>query len=83
VVYRLATGWMIGGSIPGRGWNLSHHRDQAGSGTHPASYAMGTRGCVLGAKRPGREADHSPPFSAEFKNAWNRTFTPQYAFMAW
>jgi hypothetical protein len=24
----------------------------------------------LGAKRPGREADHSPPSVAEVKNAW-------------
>jgi hypothetical protein len=36
---------------------------------------------VLGAlslevKRPGREADHSPPSSAEAKNAWNYTSTP-------
>jgi hypothetical protein len=29
-----------------------------------------------GAKRPGREADHSPPSSAEVKNAWNYTSTP-------
>jgi hypothetical protein len=32
----------------------------------------------VGVKRPGREADHSPPSSAEFKNAWNYTSTPQY-----
>jgi hypothetical protein len=37
----------------------------------------------LGVKRPGREADHSPPSSAEIKNAWNYTSTPQYAFMVW
>jgi hypothetical protein len=30
----------------------------------------------LGAKRPGREADHSPPSSAEVKNAWCFTSTP-------
>jgi hypothetical protein len=30
----------------------------------------------LGVKRPGREADHSPPSSAEVKNAWNYTSTP-------
>jgi hypothetical protein len=33
-------------------------------------------------KRPGRDADHSPPSSAEV-NAWSYTSTPQYAFMAW
>jgi len=31
----------------------------------------------------GREADHSPPSSAEAKNGRNCTFTSQYAFMAW
>jgi hypothetical protein len=37
----------------------------------------------LGVKRPGREADHSPPSSAEVKNAWSYTSTPQYVFMSW
>jgi hypothetical protein len=37
----------------------------------------------LGVKRLGREADHSPPSSADVKNAWSYTFTPQYVFMAW
>jgi hypothetical protein len=27
----------------------------------------------LGEKRPGREADHSPPSNAEVKNAWSYT----------
>jgi hypothetical protein len=27
-------------------------------------------------KRPGLEADHSPPSSDEVKNAWNYTSTP-------
>jgi hypothetical protein len=30
----------------------------------------------LGIKRPGREDDHSPPFSAEVKNTWGYTSTP-------
>jgi hypothetical protein len=30
----------------------------------------------LGIKRPGREADHSPPSSADVKNAWSYTSTP-------
>jgi len=30
----------------------------------------------LGVKRPGREADHSPPSSVEVKNAWSYIFTP-------
>jgi hypothetical protein len=37
----------------------------------------------LGVKRPGREADHSPPSNAEFKNASSYTSTPQYVFMVW
>jgi hypothetical protein len=41
-------------------------------------------GFSLGVKRPGREADHSPPSSAEVKNAWNYTSTlTDYVFMAW
>jgi hypothetical protein len=34
-------------------------------------------------KRPGREADHSPLSSAEVKNAWTCTSTPQYVFTVW
>jgi hypothetical protein len=37
---------------------------QTGSGAHTASYPMGTGG----RERPGRDADHSPPSSAEVKN---------------
>jgi hypothetical protein len=35
-----------------------------------------------GVKQPGREADHSPPSSAEVKNTWIYTTTPLYVFMA-
>jgi hypothetical protein len=39
---------------------------QTGSGAHPASYTMGTGGSFPGGKgQPGRDADHSPPSSAE------------------
>jgi hypothetical protein len=34
----------------------------------------------LGVKRPVREADHSPPSSAEVKNAWSYTSTPPIRF---
>jgi hypothetical protein len=44
-----------------------HHRVQNGSGAHPASNPMGTKGSFPGVKRPGREADHSPPSSDEVK----------------
>jgi hypothetical protein len=40
-----------------------------GSGAHPASCPMGTGGPLPGDKaRPGCDADHSPPFSAEVVN---------------
>jgi hypothetical protein len=51
----------------GAGNFFLHHRVQNGSGVHPASYPVGTRGSFPGVKRPGREADHSPPSSAEVK----------------
>jgi hypothetical protein len=35
-----------------------------------------------GVKQPGREANHSPPASAEVKKMWIYTSTPPYAFMA-
>jgi len=37
----------------------------------------------LGIKRPGREVGHSPPSSAEVKNAWSYTSTPTYVFVPW
>jgi hypothetical protein len=44
-------------------------RVQTGSGAHPVSYPMGTRGPFPGAKvRPGRDADHSTPSNAEVEN---------------
>jgi hypothetical protein len=38
---------------------------QSGSGTHPASYSIGS-----GVKRPGPESKHLRQSSAEFKNEW-------------
>jgi hypothetical protein len=39
------------------------------SGDHPSSCTMGADGPFPGAKvRPGRDADHSLPFSAEVDN---------------
>jgi hypothetical protein len=39
----------------------------------PDSYPVGTGGSLPGVKRPGIEADHSPPCSAEVKNDWKYT----------
>jgi hypothetical protein len=58
------------------------HVVQTGSGAHPTSYTMGTGGFSPGLKRPGREANHSPPTSAELNKMWIYTSTPPYAFMA-
>jgi hypothetical protein len=44
---------------------------QNGSGAYPVSYPMGTR-----VSFPGGNAYHSPPSSAEVKNAWSYTSTP-------
>jgi hypothetical protein len=46
----------------------------------PIQWAPGA--LSLGVKRPGREADHSLPSSAEVKE-WGYTSIPQYALMAW
>jgi hypothetical protein len=64
----LRAGWS-GVQVPTGARNFSpHHRVQTGSGAHLASC---TRGPF-----PGDEADHSPPSSAEIKNAWSYTSTP-------
>jgi hypothetical protein len=64
-------------SAVGAGNFSLHHRVKTGcSGAHRASYPMGTRVSLLGVRQPGRKADHSPPSSAEVKNAWNYPSTP-------
>jgi hypothetical protein len=67
VVERWATGWMIGGSSPGKGWEfLTNASTPALEPTHsPIQWVLGA--LSLGVKRPGREAYHSPPSSAEVK----------------
>jgi hypothetical protein len=63
--------------LPEGAGNFSlHHRVQNGSGAHPASYLMGTRGYfpVRGMKLTTHL--HLVPKS---KNAWSYTSTPQYA----
>jgi hypothetical protein len=55
---------------------------QTGSGVHPISYTMGSGGSSTGVKWLGREADHSPPTSAEVKKMWIYTFTHPCVFMA-
>jgi hypothetical protein len=58
------------GSIPTEAEDFSSSLCvQTGSGAHPASCTVGTRGPFpAGKSQPGHDADHSPPSSAEVKN---------------
>jgi hypothetical protein len=68
-VYRLTTDWTTGVRSPTGVEDFSSSPCvHTVSGAHPASYTMGTGGPFPGGKaRPGRDADHSPPSSAEVK----------------
>jgi hypothetical protein len=59
----LTTEWTTGVRSPAEDFS-NRFCVQTGSGAHPASCTMGTGGKA----RPGRDADHSPPSSAEVKN---------------
>jgi hypothetical protein len=79
-VERWATGWTIGvlgfDSRLGLGIFLftTASRTALEPTQRPIQWVPGA--LSLGVKRPGREADHSPPSSAEVKNAWIYTSTP-------
>jgi len=51
----------------------------SGDAPHIALTASG--GSFPEVKRPSREAEHSPPSSADIKNMWKYTSTLQYVFM--
>jgi hypothetical protein len=72
VVLRWATGWLTGCSSPGKGWEFFSSPPALGPTQPPSQWAPGA--LSLGVKRPGREADHSSPSSAEV-NAWSHTST--------
>jgi hypothetical protein len=61
---------VIGVRSPARAKDFSSNLCvQTGSGAHPASSPMDTGGPFPGGKaRPGSDADHSPPSSAEVVN---------------
>jgi hypothetical protein len=62
-------GWTAGVRFPARIIDFSlPHNIQTGIAAHPVCYKIGTEGSFPRVKRPGREADHSPPSSAEVKN---------------
>jgi len=46
------------------------------AGTNAARCPLGTGGSFPVVKRPGREADNSPPSSAEVNNGWSCTSSP-------
>jgi len=52
------------------------YRVQTGSGAHPTSYPVATRGFSPGVKRPVRETDQSLPSGAEVKNAFSYISAP-------
>jgi hypothetical protein len=56
----------VGVQVPGGVKNV-HHIFQTGSGVHPTSFPVGAGVLSPAVKWPGREADHSPPTSAEVK----------------
>jgi hypothetical protein len=73
---------MIGFRFPAESGNSSlRHHVQTGSGVHPASHSMCTRGSFrVRVWLPGREAEHSPASSAEVKE-WAELYlySPKYA----
>jgi hypothetical protein len=70
-------------SSPGRVKNFSLlHVVQTGSGVTQLPNQRVPGALSPGVKWPGREADHPPPASAEFKKMWIYTSNPPYAFMA-
>jgi hypothetical protein len=81
-----ATGWTIGvlGFDSRRGLGIflptTVSRTVLGPTQPPIQWIA--RAISLGVKWLGREADHSPPSSAEVKNAWSHTSTSRYVFMA-
>jgi hypothetical protein len=86
-VYRWATDWTIGilGFDSRRGLGIflfsTASRTALGPTQPPIQWVPWV--LFLGVKRPGREADHSPPSSAEVKMCGCMPPLPQYAFMAW
>jgi hypothetical protein len=53
------------------------HRIQTDSGPTQSPTRKAPEALTPKVKRPGREADHSPPSSAVVKKAWSYTSTPQ------
>jgi hypothetical protein len=80
----LGAGWpRIWSSIPSRVKNFlfsTLSRPAVGCTQPPIQWVPGA--LSPGVKRSGREADHSPPISAEVKRTWIYTSTPPHVFIA-
>jgi hypothetical protein len=73
----------VGVRVPGRIKDFlfcTSSRPSVGPTQPPIQWVPGA--LSPGLKQPGREADHSPPASAEVKKMLVYTSTPLYAFMA-
>jgi hypothetical protein len=76
-------GRMIEVRFPAGAGNFSHRRHvKVGTGTHPASYPMGTRGSLPGGKAAVKLTTNLL-LVLRSKNVWSYTSAPQYAFMEW
>jgi hypothetical protein len=85
-VQRLGYGLDGRGSIPGRGSDgifLFTTASRPALGPTQLPFQWVPTALTPSIKRPVREADHSPPSSAEVENKCSYTSAPQYAFMAW
>jgi hypothetical protein len=67
--------------VPFQTTPLLRNQNSSGPTQPPIQWVPGA--LSLEVKRQGHEADHSPPFSAEVKNACSYTSTSQYIFVAW
>jgi hypothetical protein len=77
-VQRWAMGWTPYVRFPTGARNFSlHHRVHNGSGAHPGSYLMGTRGSFPGGKAAGRvKMTTRLHLVSRSKNQWSYTSTP-------
>ena len=75
------TKFLVGRSNPDRGRiHFAFPNVQTGSEALPSTYSLDSFPWTMWV---GREVDHSPPPSAEYKHEWNYTSAPPHIFMAW
>jgi hypothetical protein len=68
---------IFGIRLPVGAGNFSlRHNAHTGSGAHPASYLMGTRGTSLGVKRSGVKLTSHLHLVPRSKNVWSYIYTP-------